>query len=78
LADVSYLRKTQSRTSIGWEEVGSAGETTYGISDGVSGFDPGGGRLIKVGCDEDDACAIVYGVSKDGGEEWLGLKIRDD
>ena len=31
-------------------------DKTYGTSDGVSGLDPGGGMLIKVGC---GACAIV-------------------
>jgi hypothetical protein len=30
-----------------------------GISDGVSGLDPGGGRLMKIGCEEDGACAMT-------------------
>ena len=29
---------------------------THGISDGVSGLDPGGGRLVSVGC---DVCAMA-------------------
>lgn len=33
---------------------------TYGISDGVSGFEGGCGRLMSVGCGAvDDCCAIV-------------------
>lgn len=39
---------------------------TYGISEGVSGFEPGGGRLMKVGC---DGCAIAKVVD---GERVVG------
>lgn len=48
------------------------GEQTHGISDGVSGLEPGGGRLMKVGC---DACVMM--VFEGGGEEWkvfVGVK----
>lgn len=57
------------------------GEGTHGISDGVSGLEPGGGRLMKVGC---VACAIATVVARRleaGGwivklprDNWWGLR----
>jgi hypothetical protein len=42
-------RRTLQRQTANWRE-------TYGISDGVSGFDGAGGRLMNIGCDACDAC----------------------
>jgi hypothetical protein len=43
-----------------------------GISEGVSGLDPGGGRLMKVGC---DACAMANVSSRIRGQRCLLMCI---
>lgn len=35
----------------------------YGISDGVSGLDPGGGRLMRVGCEACDMMLVLDAVN---------------
>lgn len=50
-----WVSKADRPSGLQQQSVG--GRETYGISDGVSGFEGAGGRLMKVGCDVCDVCS---------------------